>query len=96
MHWRLLRTQFADRSLTRRSCSVSVGVTPGSRRVSWHWPDVREQALELTATCKSAMRWNSFLGGQTTYMNNVLIKVEYRGGHGLTQNASAGDALNMD
>lgn len=74
---------------------MSVGVTAGSRAVSWHWPDVQEQALALSAACKSEMRWNSFLGGQTTYKNDVVIKLEYRAGRGTVHSASAGDGVHV-
>ncbi len=74
---------------------MSVGVTAGSRGISWNWRDVQEQALELAAACKSEMRWNSFKGGQTTYKNEIVIKLEYNAGHSLAQSTSAGGGLDL-
>lgn len=74
---------------------MSVGVTAGSRAVSWHWPDVKEEALALSAACKNEMRWNSFLGGETTYRKDVVITLEYRVGGGTAQCANSGHGLDL-
>lgn len=74
---------------------MSVGVTAGSRAVTWNWHDVRDQALELTGTCKSRMHSYIFRGGQTTYMHDVVIRLEYAAGKNLARGANAGGGMGL-